>query len=60
MFRRVGSLNIAADAKAFQRKLLEKDIMKKEPENAHEHIAAIDLQLQTAINKLQELAGNKQ
>ena len=60
MFRRVGSLNIAADAKELQRKLLEKDIMKKEPENAHEHIAAIDLQLQTAINKLQELAGNKQ
>ncbi len=60
MYRRVGSLNISADAKAFQRKLLELDIRAKQPEKADEHIAAIDLQLQTAIHKLQDLAANTQ
>jgi len=60
MYRRVGSLNIADDAKAFQRELLEKDIRAKQPERADEFIAAIDLQLQTAINKLQQQAGNAQ
>jgi len=58
MYRRVGSLNIAEDAKAFQRKLLEEDTRAKQPEKADEYIAAIDLQLQTAINKLQQQAGN--
>lgn len=60
MYRRVGSLNIADAAKAFQRELLEKDIRAKQPERADEFIAAIDLQLQTAINKLQQQAGNAQ
>ena len=60
MYRRVGSLNIADDAKAFQRKLLEKDVRVKHPEKADEFISAIDLQLQTAINKLQDIAGNAQ
>ena len=60
MYRRVGSLNISADAKAFQRKLLERDTRAKHPEKADEHIAAIDLQLQTAIHKLQDLAANAQ
>lgn len=60
MFRRVGSLNIADEAKAFQRKLLEKDVREKNPEKADELIAATDLQLQTAINKLDSPAGNAQ
>jgi len=60
MYRRVGSLNIADEAKAFQRKLLEKDIREKNPEKADVFIAATDLQLQTAINKLDPPAGNAQ
>lgn len=60
MYRRVGSLNIADDAKAFQRTLLEKDVREKHPEKADALIAAKDLQLQTAINKLQQLADNAQ
>lgn len=60
MFRRVGSLNIADDARDYQRTLLEKEVREKHPDKANEFIAAKDLQLQTAINRLQQLAGNAQ
>ncbi len=60
MYRRVGSLNINADAGAFQRMLLEKDVRKKYPDRAAEYIAAKDLQLETAINRLQQLANHAQ
>jgi len=60
MFRRTGSLNISKKAKAFQRVLLEKSVKKKHPEKADEIIAAKDLQLQTAINRLQTMISNAQ
>jgi len=60
MYRRTGSLNVADDAKAFQRTLLEQDVREKHPEKADSFIAAKDLQLETAINKLQQLAGTAQ
>ena len=53
MFRRTGSLNISAHAKEFQRELLEQRVSKEQPERAKEFIEAVDLQLQTAIDKLQ-------
>ena len=53
MFRRTGSLNISADAKEFQRTLLEERVAKEQPERAREFIEAPDLQLQAAIDKLQ-------
>ena len=59
MFRRTGSLNISADARAFQRTLLEQSVEKNEPEKAQEHIAAKDVQLQTAINRLLPLANTQ-
>jgi len=52
MFRRTGSLNISADAKAYRRELLEQSITEKQPDRAAEHIAARDQQLQTAIDRL--------
>ena len=60
MFRRTGSLNIADDARAFQRTLLERDVRKKYPVKADEIISAPDLQLQTAINKLQVTISSTQ
>lgn len=60
MYRRTGSLNIADNARAFQRTLLEQDVRKKHPENADEFIAAKDLQLATAINKLRQTANSTQ
>ncbi len=60
MFHRTGSLNISEQAKAFQRKLLEIDVKKDHPERASEYIAAADLQLQTAINKLLLQVNNTQ
>ena len=53
MFRRTGSLNISAEARDFQRGLLEQRVTKEQPERAKEFISAQDLQLQTAIDKLQ-------
>ena len=60
MFRRTGSLNISDQAKAFQRKLLEHDVRKKHPDKAEELIAAADLQLQTAINRLEGIVSSAQ
>ena len=60
MYRRVGSLNIAKNARAFQRTLLEQDVRKKHPERADEFIAAKDLQLETAIKKLRQSANSTQ
>ncbi len=60
MFRRTGSLNIDDEARDFQRALLEQDVREKHPDKADDFIAAKDLQLQTAINRLQHLAGNAQ
>ncbi len=59
MFRRTGSLNISAEARAFQRTLLERDVKKDKPEQAATLIAAKDLQLQTAINKLLPLINTQ-
>jgi len=60
MFRRTGSLNISAQARAFQRTLLEKDVKAKHPDKAEEFIAANDLQLQTAVNRLEGIINNAQ
>jgi len=60
MFRRTGSLNISDQAKAFQRQLLENDVKKKHPDSAEELIAATDLQLQTAINRLESIVSSAQ
>ena len=60
MFRRTGSLNISDQAKAFQRQLLENDVKKKHPDSAEELIAATDLQLQTAINRLEGIVSSAQ
>jgi len=57
MFRRTGSLNISKEAKAFQRTLLEQSVREKKPEKAQEHIAAKDMQLQTAIDRLLPLSN---
>ncbi len=59
MFRRTGSLNISAAARAFQRTLLEEDVKKDHPDQAEAFIAAKDLQLQTAINKLLPLINTQ-
>lgn len=60
MFKRVGSLNISTKAREFQRTLLEQDVRKDKPEQADKFIAAIDLQLQTAINRLLAQTNNTQ
>ena len=60
MFRRTGSLNISAEARAFQRTLLERDIRTDKPEKADEYIAAKDVQLQTAIDRLTPLIKTQQ
>lgn len=58
MFRRTGSLNISKEARAYQRTLLEEGVRKKHPKNADTLIAAKDLQLQTAVNRLQTKVSN--
>jgi carboxyl-terminal processing protease len=54
MFRETGSLNVAEDARAYQRYLLESQIKKKYQgsDKAEQLIAATDIQLQTAIEIL--------
>lgn len=54
MFRRVGSLNIEDDARAFQRTLLEQGVREKHPDKAQALIAATDKQLETAIAQIEE------
>ena len=54
MFRRTGSLNIRADARAYQRELLEQRVTIDFPDNAHRYIAASDAHLDTAISRLKQ------
>ncbi len=55
MFRRTGSLNIRADARQYQRELLEQRVTIDFPDKAHDYISASDVQLNTATAKLAEL-----
>ena len=55
MFRRTGSLNIRADARQYQRELLEQRVTIDFPDKAHDYISASDVQLSTATAKLAEL-----
>jgi len=52
MFRQTGSLNLAANAREFQRDLLEQSLRVSQPEDAERHILARDIQLDKAIDVL--------
>lgn len=52
MFRRTGSLNIRANARAYQRTLLENSVREKHPDKADALIKAPDAQLDRAITEL--------
>ena len=54
MFRRTGSLNIQDNARRYQRKLLEQRVTIDFPDKADEYINADDVQLETAINILEQ------
>ncbi len=60
MFRRTGSLNINDNARAYQRTLLEQDVREKHPDKADEFIAAKDIQLHTALERLQQSMATAQ